>query len=187
MLSTYLKLSVIIGILLGLFSCAGIDDMTRYSIGFDSEVLIIAPIRTLDSAVGGDSINEFMSEFEVPAYDQKLEDHGDTRDKVEKVRMSEFRFRVKDESTNLDFIQDIDFFIESNSGKELKIGQATDVSTTFTNLDVGIVFDWEEDMRDFLENGYRIRITFTADQQIPEDLKFNCGSVFQVDTKKFGI
>jgi len=187
MRSAFVKLSIVTGVLLGLFSCAGIDDMTRYSIGFDSEVVVIGPIQTLDSATSGDSINEFMSEFEVHAYDQKLEDHGDKRNKVEKVRMSEFRFRVKDESNNLDFIKDIDFFIESNSGKELKIGQATDANTTFTNLDVGIIFDWEEDMRDFLENGYRIRITFTADQQIPEDLKFNCGSVFQVDTKKFGI
>lgn len=62
MRSAFVKLSIVTGVLLGLFSCAGIDDMTRYSIGFDSEVVVIAPIQTLDSATSGDSINEFMSD-----------------------------------------------------------------------------------------------------------------------------
>jgi len=39
MRSAFVKLSIVTGILLGLFSCSTIDDMTRYSIGFDSEVI----------------------------------------------------------------------------------------------------------------------------------------------------
>lgn len=183
----FFKLSFIVIILSGLYACSGIDDMTRYSIGFDTEITMVAPLKTLDSASAGDSLNEISSEFMTPKYDEKLEDHGDDRDKVEKVRMSEFTFKVKDEGFDLDFIHDIEFAIESKSGKKLKIGEAKNVETAFTALNVGITFDWEEDMRDFLENGYRINLSFTADQQIPKDIKFNCSSVFQVDTKKFGI
>jgi len=161
--------------------------MTRYTVGFDSQLIIPSPVNVLETSPEGDTLNDVVSEYLDPNYDQKLEEHGDERKNVEKLRMSEFIFEVASDTQNLNFLKCIEFFIEGRNGDKLKIGEESNVSKGFRVMNVGVTFPWDRDMRGFVENGYRIRVVFTADEAVESDVRIRCTSIFQVDTKKFGI
>jgi hypothetical protein len=170
-------------------NCEKIDDWTRYTVAFENQLVVIAPIKTVFSLPEEDSINVVTSPLFLPPYDEKLESHGDDRDKVEKVRMSEFHFSMSDldSNENFDFLNNIEFFMHSPGVETLKIGQVTSMGNGFRSVSVGITFPWEQDVTSFLENGYKIEIKFSADAQIPDNLTFVCKAHFQIDTKKFFI
>jgi len=169
--------------------CQEIDDWTRYVVGFENDLVVHAPIKTMDATPEEDTTNVITSPLFTPDFTKKLEERGDERKQVEKVRMSEFNFSfaASDSNMTLDFLKKIHFFMDSPGSESLKIGQASEVKAGSRNINVGILFPWEQEMLPYIENGYQIRIEFEAKDQIPEDLTFRCASVFQVDTKKFGI
>ena len=171
-------------------ACQEIDDWTRYQLGFENDLIITSPIRTLDASPEEDTLNVIRTELFIPPYDKKLEDHGDERGKVEKVRMLEFHFNLigSDTINNMDFLQSINAWKMNGPGlEELVIGRAMKITKGSRGVEVGILFPWEQDMRPYLENGYQIVLEFTANEQIPDDIRFRCSSVFQVDVRRFGI
>lgn len=177
-------------LIIPLFSgCERIDQATQYSVGFESTLVVVGPLKLVDSTPEQDSLNFFISGETVPGYTDRLSAKGDEPSDVEEVRMSEFGFALTDQDSTFDlnFFKSIEFFLEAPGLDDLKIGQISDISDGFRGVNVGITFPWETNVQAYLENGYRIRISFTADEQIEDAISFRCSAIFKVDTKKFGI
>ncbi|MCB9245256.1 MAG: hypothetical protein H6606_02400 [Flavobacteriales bacterium] len=172
-----------------LSGCELLDQRTQYSFGFESTLVVAGPLKLVDSTPEQDSLNVFVSGEHIPEYTDRLSAKGDEVGDVEWVRMSEFGFALTDQDSTFDlnFFKSIEFFLEAPGLDPLKIGQVTDISNGFRGLNVGITFPWETDVKTYLENGYKIRISFTADQQIEDAISFRCSGIFKANIKKFGI
>ncbi len=75
-------LLIILAVPLLFSNCQEVDDWTRYIIGFENNLVIHGPFKTLEATPEEDTTNIVTTPLFKPNYDQKLQEHGDDRNKV---------------------------------------------------------------------------------------------------------
>lgn len=169
--------------LLGVQSCATIDEMTRFSRTFTG-FMEFTPENM--SAMEG-SVTSDLLEVDI---EDVLESQDAKKKKLEKIRMEEFFFEIFpiDSNENFDFLESMEFFIEAEGAEPLKIGQVSDMPDGKQGVNVGITFAWDHDITPYIENGgFKIRVEYKRDKDIPHPMSLRFSNKTQFDIRRFFI
>ncbi len=160
-----------------IFSCKKIDDLSSFSIDYNTEFTIpastvIIPFEVSTPEIDADSGGEFS-------------DENTNKSRVESVHIKEMTVTIKSPSgSDFSFLNKVEVFVKADGYDEKRIAWKDpvpqDIGATLT-LDVT-----DESITEFVKaDSFSYRVNFTTDETIPEDHVINLYSDFRVKAKVF--
>lgn len=171
---------LLLSFLIFTFSCDKIDELTKFDITYNQEVvipsssLISLPFSILTPEITTNSASTFES-------------NNTNKDLIEDIRLTSLELSiVSPNNGNFNFLKSIEIYMLSENFPEIKIAWKENIDdNNLPNLSLETI---DEDIKEYIkEDTYTLRVETVTDETINEDHNINIESVFFVDAKILGI
>ena len=163
-----------------LTACDKIDELTKFNMDYDAEVVInsTANISLPFDVFTPDMETNSESQFAV----------NDTRkDLIEDIRIKKLELSITAPSDlDFSFLESIEVFISADGLSEIRLAYITEVSETVGS---SILLDLEDvDIQEYIKKDiFNLRLNTVTDEILTEDCYIDVASTFFVDAKILGI
>lgn len=170
----------IFALILSFFSCDKIDDLTKFNIEYNEEVIIeSSTVVDLPISVSTPEISTNSTET--------FENNNTSKDLIESIKLTSMTLQITDpDDGNFNFLNAINIYISAENQEETLIAWKDEIaedSSQTLELDTT-----NEDLKNYIkEDEFSLRIETTTDQVITNDHHINVNSNFFVDAKILGI
>lgn len=170
----------IITLLFFVSSCDKIDELTKFDITYNQEIVIPSTsIINLPFSI-------FTPETSTNS-ESTFSNNNTNRDLIEDIRLTDLVLEINSPGDgNFNFLNSIEIYMSSENLPEIKIAWKENIgnnSSSVLNLDT-----LDEDIKDYIKKDtYTLRVETVSDETIREDYNINIESVFFVDAKILGI
>lgn len=171
---------LILSFLFFTLSCDKIDNLTKFDITYNQEVVI--PSSSLVSL----PFSIFTPEVTTNSA-STFESNNTNKDLIEDIRLTELNLNILSPNDgNFNFLKSVEVFISSKNFPEKRIAWKENIeenNSSYLSLET-----LNEDIQDYIkEDKYTLRVETITDETIKEDHKINIESILFVDAKILGI
>ena len=168
-------------LVLSVLSCEKVDEFTKFTIKSDTESVI-------ESVIGINLPITIMTPPITTNVEQKMEEENSNKDLIEYANLTQLILTTKSpESSNFDFLNQIEIFIKANGLAKQKIASKYNIPETgLKTLDLTIVPNI--DLTNYIKaDSYSIEISVETDQVHLQDVTLGIHSEVFVDAKILGL
>ncbi len=162
-----------------LVNCDKIDELTMFSIDYDTQV-------TIQSNVGINlPFDVFTPDTETNS-ESTFESNDTRKDLIEEIKLTKLQLKIASPNdADFSFLESIEVYISAEGLSEVKIASKTSIPETVTSLDLDVV---DVDLKDYIKkDSYKLRLNTVTDEAITRDHEIDIKSTFFVDAKILGL